>query len=146
MYIQFLLGKDRWSMDTFDYFPRIDIDHPRSIGESLSAYIGIAHCPTEGTYIYNGSATCVSTYMEPKWVGEASRMYMGHRKVLILGHEEIMRRRTAYQNSHELFIHEKMTSPGTKSFFVSMTRYPVVSDAFVRQKLRYWLFWRRIAT
>jgi len=26
MYIQFLLGKDRWSIDTFDYFPRIDID------------------------------------------------------------------------------------------------------------------------
>src|SRR5436190_8222984 len=72
--------------------------------------------------------------MEPKWVGEASRMYMGHRKVLILGHEKIMRQRMTYQNSHELFIHKKMTSPGTKSFFVFMTRYPVVSDAFVRQK------------
>jgi hypothetical protein len=61
-------------------------------------------------------------------------MYMGHRKVLHLAHEEIMRRKTAYQNGHELFIHEKMASPGTKSFFVSMTRYPVVSVEFVLQK------------
>jgi hypothetical protein len=134
MYIRFLLEKDQWSMDTFDHFSKIDIDHPRSFGEFLSAYIGIAHCPTEGTYIYNGSGTRFSTCMEPKWIGEASRMYMGHRKVHILGREEIMRRRTAYQNGHGLFIHEKMASPGTKSFFVSMTRYPVVSGEFVLQK------------
>jgi hypothetical protein len=121
-------------MGMFDHFLKIGIDHPRSIGEFLSAYIGIAHCPTEDTYIYNSSSTRFSTCMEPKWIGEASRMYMGHRKVLLLGYEEIMRRRTAYQNGHKPPIHEKMASPGTKSSFVSMTRYPVVSDEFVLQK------------
>ena len=83
-------------MDTFDHFLKIDIDHPWSIGEFLSAYIGIAHCPTEGTYLYNGSGTRFGTLMEPNSIGEDSRMYMGHRKVQLFGHEEIVRRRTAY--------------------------------------------------
>ena len=92
VYIQFLLGKNQWSTDMFEYFPQIDIEHPQSIGDFFSAYIGVAHCPTEGTYLYSGSATGVSKRAPFGLVGEASRMYRGHRKVLDLGHSEIMRR------------------------------------------------------
>jgi hypothetical protein len=140
LYIQFLLGKDRWSRDTFDYFPRIDIKSPLSIGKFISAYIGIAHCPIGGGFVYNSSATAVKQWTQQEWVGEASRMYDGHRRVLNLGYKEIMRLRAFNKKGHELFIHEKMAYHGAKHFFISMTRYPVAPNEFVQPKPRYWPF------
>lgn len=137
--IQYILGQDRWTYDMFDYFPQIDLDNPVSIGDHFSSYVGVAHAPDSsgnGCYLYNGSATAYHPKSHHEFVGEACRMDEGHGRVLKLGYEEITRRRRQNLSGEELFIHEKMAYPGAKSFFVSMTRYPIMSGESLTKKTR----------
>jgi len=136
--IQYILGQDRWTYDMFDYFPQIDLDNPVSIGDHFSSYVGVAHAPNgsgNGCYLYNGSATAYHPSSHHEFVGEACRMDEGYGRVLKLGYEEITRRRQNL-SGEELFIQEKMAYPGAKSFFVSMTRYPIMSSESLTKKTR----------
>lgn len=133
--IQYILGQDIWANDMFDYFPRLDIENPTSIGNHLSSYIGVAQVPHDNgyrCYLYNGSAT--GSGKSSDLVGEARRMYEDHAGVLAMGYKEIKRRRMQKSSGRELYIHEKMACPGAKSFFVSMTRFPLMpSDSLMRK-------------
>jgi len=121
--LQFLLGRETWSADMFDLLPSIDIEHPKAIGSFFSAYLGVAHCPKDGTSVYDGSGT--SSKPEDTLVGEALRICKGHKESLSLGHEEIVRRRANRIDPKVFLIHERMTAPDATSFWVSMTRYAV---------------------
>jgi hypothetical protein len=133
LYLQYLLGKDTWTRDIFESIPKIDIENPETIGSFLSAYGGIAHCPDD-TYIYIGSATSTRSRKWQPEVGEAKRMYHGHRMVLNRGHDEIVRRRTQTLEPLVLHIHDLMTRPGTERFF-SIARWPVTLDESTNRKI-----------
>lgn len=110
----------------FDGIPATDLANLQSIGDFVSAYIGIAHCKKDGDYAYSGSATWMDPFRQG--IGEAYRMD-GHRRILSYGHAEIMRRRKALgSSSGALFIHEKMSSEGTDYFFFPAMRYSVTVD------------------
>lgn len=127
---QYIFGSDHWTSDMLDHFSRLEIERFESLSSSFSSYIGVAHELRNAhgqTWVYEGSATNVSG-------GEALRMFNGHRVELKRGHDEIMRRRQ--WSTQTLFIHEKMSTPDTDSFFLSTARYPHQSSIALGLKAR----------
>jgi hypothetical protein len=123
----------------FDYLPHIDLQNPESIGDQFSSYFGVSHTPDSDkhlTDLYTGSATQITNR---SLIGEAGRLRYGHMKVLELGYDEIYQRRRSPPGSKwkaELWIHEKMTYPGAQYFYVSTTRYPIVSCPSLRARTK----------
>jgi len=85
--LQLVLGQKEWSGTMFRSIRPIDIHHPGLTGDFATAYIGVAHCPDEGHYVYSGSGAGLKpSGNRYKLRGEASRMH-GHERVLALGHD-----------------------------------------------------------
>lgn len=122
--VQLLLGQRVWSAAMFDEIRSIDLDNLESAGDFATAYIGVARCLQDGDYIYSGSATGLNrTQDQLRLRGEAQRMY-GHRAVLALGHDEIIRRRTARRGA-ALFMHEKMSLEGSRYSLIPAVRFSI---------------------
>ena len=132
LHLQYLLGMKEWTADMFDLIPRLQIGNPMTIGHFFSAYVGIAHC-RDGTYAYSGSAS--GLYSGYGLVGEAARMYDGHRPILSLKESEIKRRRSDPDDTEVLYIHEKMgEATAAGRFFFSAPRFPVQFDKTIDDK------------
>ncbi|KAF5006984.1 hypothetical protein FDECE_6666 [Fusarium decemcellulare] len=126
--IQCALGRDTWTAAMFDRLPRINLEDPNSVGDVVTAYLGVAHCGQEGHYLYSGSATSLN--LNQHLVGEASRM-TEHGAVLAAGADKIKERRNAGDGSN-LYVHEKMAQ-GAPAFFVAAMRLPVDTSEPVSQ-------------
>lgn len=119
--VQFLLGLSSWSNDMFDLLPQVDLEHPSSIGQVFSSYIGVARTSAR-TDLYVGS--CTGTYLTKYGIGTASRMYQGHYKCLT---ECLEARKLGKDPTYSgvFDIHKRMALPGTTALFTLLAQYPV---------------------
>ncbi|KAF5006985.1 hypothetical protein FDECE_6667 [Fusarium decemcellulare] len=131
---QYILGLSEWSVDLLDAMTHIDLDKftnrkkrndrkTNSIRQQfVTAYAGVAHCPSGDNVLYSGSATSLTT--NKPLMGEERRM-SEHARMLAGGLEEVLSRRRD-GTGWCLYIHEKMARAGSKnSFFTPMFRFPV---------------------
>lgn len=123
--MQYALGQERWTTDLFDSFPQLDIHDLNSLNNCFSQYRGICHT-ADATWVYEGSATscAMSPDNQPLYpLGEARRMYHGHRNSL-------------KKTEPPLFIHRLMMTPQSESFFISSVRFPIMQAGIPRAKVQ----------